>query len=38
VEGALACDGASIVGTNSSHHIVVISVSDVGHPAELHSC
>jgi hypothetical protein len=38
VEGALACEGASVVGRTSSHQIAVRSVAEGGHPAELHSC
>jgi hypothetical protein len=38
VEGALACEGASVVGRNSSHQIAVRSVAEGGHPTELHSC
>jgi hypothetical protein len=38
VEGALAYEGASVVGRTSSHRIAVRSVSEGGHPAELHSC
>jgi hypothetical protein len=37
VEGALACEGASVVGRTSSHQIAVRSVAEGGHPTELHS-
>jgi len=38
VEGALVEEGASVVGRTSTHQIVVTSVAEGGHPAELHSC
>jgi len=37
VEGALACEGASVVGRNSSPHIAVRSVVEGGHSTEIHS-
>jgi hypothetical protein len=38
VEGALALEGASVVGRTSTHQIAVRSVAEGGHPTELHSC
>jgi hypothetical protein len=38
MEGALALEGASIVGRTSAHQIAVRSVTEGGHPTELHSC
>jgi hypothetical protein len=38
VEGALAKEGASIVGRTSTHQIAVGSVAEGGHSTELHSC
>jgi hypothetical protein len=38
VEGALACEGTSVVGRTSSHQIAVRSVAEGGHPTKLHSC
>jgi hypothetical protein len=37
VEGALALEGASVVGRASTHQIAVRSVAEGGHPTELHS-
>jgi hypothetical protein len=38
MEGALVEEGASVVGRTYTHHIVVRSVVEGGHPVELHSC
>jgi hypothetical protein len=38
VEGALVEEGRLVVGRNSTHHIVVISIVEGGHPTNHHSC
>ena len=38
MEGALAYEGASVVGRTFSHQIAVRSVSEGGHLLELHFC